>query len=118
MDSGESMVVRCGRCGRPVLIAIARLLRLRTFDCPLCSSKKPRRPAAGRSSESGEDGAEAGNILADVAKHLTRKERSILLRKTLGFSNEAVMRAYGVGKAELEDLERRAVGLIRGRPSS
>lgn len=113
MDIRESIVVRCGRCGRPVRLAFERLRKLRTFDCEQCLAAK-RAPGPGRTGE--ESDADGGpGVLADFTKDLTKREQSILLRKVLGFSDEEIMRAYRVGSDELKELVSLATNIVRRR---
>lgn len=106
MDQSESMVVRCGRCGRAVRVSIARLQKLRTFDCQQCLVAKESRLRAGHGNSEDDLGHVAGssNVRSGSTKDLTRRERSILLRILLGFSNEEITRAYGLGPTELREL--------------
>ena len=114
----ESIVVRCGRCGRAVRIAIAQFQKLRTYDCQQClAAKEGHRLNTGHLGE--EDGgsggvATRGNPAAEAPRNLTKRERSMLLRKALGFSNEEIMRAYGASPCELRDLLIRAAHFTRG----
>ncbi len=112
------MVVRCGRCGRAVRISVQRLQKLRTFDCYRCLAVKEWRRSAGHGDDEGDLGGitGSGNLLADSTKDLTKRERSILLRKAFGFSDEEIMRAYDASAKELQDLMRRAAHLVRGHP--
>ena len=116
MGMGESIVVRCGRCGRPVRVSLAWFLKRRTFDCQRCLATGKNRPEAGGGGAGGEATGDAGtgDLLPDLAKHLTRRELSILLRRALGFSDEEIMRAYGADSEELRELMLRAAKLVRG----
>lgn len=108
MGMGDSMVVRCGRCGRPVRVSLAWFAKLRTFDCQRCLATRQDGARA--------DAGDGGTIdpLADWAKDLTKRELSILLRKALGFSDEEIMRAYCADSEELRELMLRAAKLARG----
>ena len=111
------MVVRCGRCGRAVRISIARFQKLRTYDCQQCLAARGHRLSTSHVGEEHIDSGgvdTGGNPPAETPSNLTRRERSMLLRKALGFSNEEIMRAYGASPYELRDLLIRAAHFTRG----
>lgn len=112
-----SVVVRCGRCGREVVVPLARLLGRRTFDCDTCANLSARTVDADRLEDgSNEDSAIAGTAALEVNGGLTQRERSMLARKVVGFSDAEVIRAFGGDANELEGLWARVLYLRQNRP--
>lgn len=91
-------------------MALAELLRLRTFDCRRCrqvSERESDRPVPAESD------AETNALLAEVVLGLSQIERSILIRKSAGFSDRELNELFGRSLEELEALVKRLVSSIR-----
>ncbi len=113
----NSVVVRCGRCGREVTVALVRLLCRRTFDCDTCEILPARTvDADGLEDVSNEDAVSARRAVLEINGGLTQRERSMLARKIVGFSDAEVIRAFGGDANELRGLLARVLFLSRRRP--
>ena len=117
MDDDDSLVVRCGRCGRRVRVALGELLGLRTFDCRRCgrASDEKNQPLVAPPEKKirPESDAETDEILAEALVDFSQDERSILIRKAAGFSDRELNEIYGRSLTELEELVKRLVDRVR-----
>jgi hypothetical protein len=60
-----------------------------------------------------ESDAETNALLAEVVEDLSQVERSILIRKSAGFSDRELNEIYGTSLTELGELVKRLVGRVR-----
>ena len=108
VDDDPKIAVRCGSCGRPLRVALKKLLGLWTCDCRRC-----RRRLALERATALEDDEKTNALLAQIVESVSDAQLSALIRKVAGFSDREICETYGVNAGEIDDLVRRLTDRLR-----
>ena len=114
VDDQNHMTVKCGSCGRKVRVNLDRVAGLKTYDCARC---RQRAVNSVRPSESSVDSDrvtwETNALFARILAELTDVQRSMLIRKIAGFTDNELRAQYGDQADELATVITHLTNRIR-----